>query len=113
MNSAKIAFRNLNRQKKRSFLLGGAIAFGILIVTLLNGFTGSFVTNVGENFSHLLAGHIFLSGYEKSESGKNLSVIRDDSIIIDTLENSDLPVTYLTKRSSFQGMLISCIYPFS
>jgi putative ABC transport system permease protein len=106
MNSIKIAFRNLNRQKKRSFLLGGAIAFGIMIITLLNGFTGSFITNVGENFSHLLAGHIFLSGYEKSETGKSLSVIRDDSVILNTLDNSDLPITYLTKRSSFQGMLI-------
>ena len=36
MNSLRIAFRNLSRQKKRSFLLGGAIAFGIMIITLVN-----------------------------------------------------------------------------
>jgi len=57
-----IALRNLNRQKKRSFLLGGAIAFGILIVTVINGFTGSFILNVSENFSNILAGHIFIQG---------------------------------------------------
>ncbi|MQY77227.1 MAG: FtsX-like permease family protein [Spirochaeta sp.] len=43
LNLLRIAFRNMNRQKKRSLLLGGAIAFGILIITLLNGFTAGLV----------------------------------------------------------------------
>ena len=62
MKTYGMALRNLGRQKKRTFLLAGAIAFGLMIVTLLNGFAGSFIQNVGENFSHLLAGHIFLTG---------------------------------------------------
>ena len=53
---ASIALRNLNRQKKRSILLGGAIAFGIMIVTLINGFAGSLSPNLSQNFAHLLAG---------------------------------------------------------
>ena len=106
MNTLKIALRNLNRQKKRTFLLGGAIAFGILIITLINGFTGSFVENVGENFSHLLAGHIFIDGVEKTEEGEPVSVIRDDTVLLETIEELDIPVRFLTKRSDFNGVLI-------
>ncbi len=50
----RIAARNLLRQKKRTILLAGAIAFGIMIVTLINGFAGSFIQNVSENFAYLL-----------------------------------------------------------
>ena len=49
MTILRIAVRNLNRQKKRSFLLGGAIAFGVLVITLVNGFAGGFVTNIRHN----------------------------------------------------------------
>ena len=71
MAFATIAFRNLNRQKKRSYLLGGAIAFGVLIVTLIDGFSGAFMQNVSENFSNIAAGHVFVEGSEKTASGQD------------------------------------------
>ncbi len=86
MALASIALRNLRRQKKRSILLGGAIAFGVLIVTVINGFAGAFMQNVSENFANLAAGHIFVSGSEKTASGKTLSVIRDETVLMDVLE---------------------------
>jgi putative ABC transport system permease protein len=107
VNSMRIAFRNLSRQKKRSFLLGGAIAFGILIITLVNSFTAGVVENVQENFSHFLAGHIFLTGYEKSESGRLINVIRDDTVLTEVIrrvENQGL--RYVARRSSLNGVLI-------
>jgi len=100
-----IALRNLNRQKKRSFLLGGAIAFGILIVTVINGFTGSFILNVSENFSNILAGHIFIQGIEKADDGETTEIIRDDSILVNSIETLDTPYRYITKRSEFRGTL--------
>lgn len=107
MKPLRIAFRNLSRQKKRSFLLGGAIAFGILIITLVNSFTAGFVENVQENFSHFFAGHVFLYGYEKSPSGRLITVIRDDEVLLDTIESlENLPIQYLSRRSSLDGTLI-------
>lgn len=106
MKVVKIALRNLNRQKKRTFLLGGAIAFGMFIITMINGFTGSFVKNVGENFSHLLAGHIFIDGVEKSEEGEPVSVIHDDTVLINTIEDLRIDYKFLTRRSDFTGTLI-------
>ncbi len=103
---ANIALRNLSRQKKRSILLGSAIAFGVMIVTLINGFAGAFSENVSENFSNLMAGHIFLSGSEKEAGGKELSVIRDDSALSAAVKESGAPVRYITRRSAFTGTLI-------
>ena len=107
MNTLRIAFRNLSRQKKRSFLLGGAIAFGILIITLVNSFTAGFVENVQENFSYFFAGHVFLTGYEKSPSGRLITVIREDEVLMETIESlENLPLQYLSRRSSLEGTLI-------
>jgi putative ABC transport system permease protein len=106
MNSGRLAARNLLRQKRRSILLGSAIAFGVLFITLINGFTGSFVKNVGENFSHLLAGHIFVDGVEKSSTGKEQFLIRDDSALMDAVGASGIEYLFLTKRSEIRGTLI-------
>ncbi|MBN2875248.1 MAG: ABC transporter permease, partial [Spirochaetales bacterium] len=103
---ANIAFRNLSRQKKRSILLGSAIAFGVMIVTLINGFAGAFSENVSENFSNLMAGHIFISGTEKGANDRDLSVIRDDSALTAAVAASGVPARYVTRRSSFSGTLI-------
>lgn len=101
-----MALRNLNRQKKRTFLLGGAIAFGLMIVTLLNGFAGSFIENVGENFSHLLAGHIFLDGVEKLPSGRSVYRIQDEKILMQALADLQIPYSDISERSEFSGTLI-------
>ncbi len=106
MKYIRIALRNLSRQKKRSFLLGGAIAFGILVIITLNAFTSGLAVNIQENLSHFFAGHIFISGMELTESGRALSIIRDDAVVKETLEELDTPYKSIVKRSSFMGSLI-------
>src|SRR5690606_12954301 len=100
-----VALRNLSRQRCRSFMLGGAIAFGILVVTLINGFAGSFVENVSENFSQLLAGHIFVEGVEKVD-GRQVRVIRDDEVLTSTLNELDIPIRFISRRSEFDGQIV-------
>jgi putative ABC transport system permease protein len=106
MEIINLALRNLSRQKKRTFLLGGAIAFGIMIVTVINSFAGSFVSNISENAANLAAGHIFVQGVEKSASGKEFDIIGDDSTLLAAAKEVGIPAKYVTKRSSFQGTLI-------
>ena len=105
MKLVLIALRNLKRQKRRTVLLGGAIAFGILIVTLINGFAGSFVTNVSENFSQLLAGHLFVSAVERTDDGRERRIVGDEQPILDALDASGIPVVTVTRRSDFSGSL--------
>ena len=106
MTVLRIATRNLNRQKKRSFLLGGAIAFGVLVITLVNGFAGGFVANIRGNVSHLFAGHLFIQGYEKSASGRLVELVRDDREVQRILDTAELPAVSVTRRSELDAALI-------
>lgn len=102
----RIAARNLLRQKKRTILLAGAIAFGIMIVTLINGFAGSFIQNVSENFAYLMGGHVFVSGSEYTPSGKRISVIRDDSAIMKSLQDMGIQWKSIAKTSQTTATII-------
>jgi putative ABC transport system permease protein len=110
MEIIKLALRNLSRQKKRTFMLGGAIAFGIMIVTVINGFVGAFVSNISENFANLAAGHVFVQGIEKSRTGKEYDIIHDDSALAEAQaevsREMGLKPLYASKRSSFRGTLV-------
>jgi putative ABC transport system permease protein len=110
METIKLALRNLSRQKKRTFMLGGAIAFGIMIVTIINGFVGAFVSNISENFANLAAGHVFVQGIEKSASGKEYDIIHDDTALMEAsaevARQVGIQALYVSKRSSFDGGLV-------
>jgi putative ABC transport system permease protein len=106
MTLLRIALRNLNRQKKRSFLLGGAIAFGFLIITLVNAFAAGFVVNIRENVSQLIAGHLFITGYEKSASGRLIQVIRDDAELLAAIKRAELDTRLVAPRTLADATLI-------
>ncbi len=101
-----MALRNLNRQKKRTVLLGGAIAFGVMIITIIDAFAGAFMQNVSTNFADIAAGHIFVSGSEQTASGKSYAVIHDDTALVQVLKETGIPAEYVSKRSMAQGTLI-------
>ena len=82
MEIIKLALRNLSRQKKRTFLLGGAIAFGIMIVTIINGFVGAFVSNISENFANLAAGPRLHPGRREVGLRQGIDIIRDDAVLL-------------------------------
>jgi putative ABC transport system permease protein len=106
MNTIVIALRNMNRQKRRTLLLSGAIAFGIAVIVLLNTFTAGLVENVQGNFSYYFAGHIYLNGMEKTASGQVLRLIADDTVLEETIAELGLGRSGLIRRSGFTGSLI-------
>ena len=77
MNISKISMRNITRQKKRSFLLGGAIAFGVFIIISLGSFTTGMTETLQENFTSVMGGHIYILGTETLDSGRIVQVIGD------------------------------------
>jgi putative ABC transport system permease protein len=78
-----------------------------MIVTVINGFAASFVANVSENFANLAAGHIFVEGIEKSASGRENNIVRDDQVLNAAAQKAGIPAKYVTKRSAFTGTLIN------
>lgn len=103
---AKIALRNLNRQKKRSFLLGGAIAFGIFIVTVINGIAGAFQANLAANIAQFNGGHIFVEGVEKNAKDKPYEIIRDEQTLMDAVAEAGFAYETVSRRSVASGTLL-------
>lgn len=101
-----MAFRNLSRNKKATFLLGGVIAFGLMIVSLMQGCAGAIMGNVSENVANLAAGHIYVTGSERIASGNTFMVIRDDTVLFEALEASGLEPSYVSRRAEFNATLI-------
>jgi len=106
--SASMALKNLARQKRRSLLLGGAIAFGILIITVVNGLSGSLISSLEVNISNLVSGHIFLRGTEKTDKGRVLYTLKDDKVFDAAVTKLKIPYKYISKTTvAQQAALIS------
>ncbi len=100
-NIIKIAFRNITRQKKRSILLGSAIAFGVMIIILLNGFTIGLRETMKENFTSLMGGHVYINGREVLESGKVVDIIGDRGLLNEALDtvSADIKEMHIRTQS--------------
>ena len=106
----RIAFRNTGRQKKRTLLLAGAISFGVVVVTLLNGFTGGASRNIERVLTDLIGGHVYVSGTQLTDSRLIINVIRDwdggESSLADAVAEVEGQIADLNRRSRTLGTLI-------
>ena len=105
MKTIGLAFRNLSRQKKRSFLLGGAIAFGFFIVTFVDALAGGSLRNLSEQFSFLFGGNIFIQASQKDDD-KVMTLTKDALFIEDVLKESGIRYTAEGKRTMLFGTII-------
>ena len=106
MNVTRIAIRNVARQKKRSILLGGAIAFGVMIITLIGSFSRGIADTATSSFDDLLGGQLYITGTELTDTGGQVSVVRDREVLIDALERLEEPIVDQTYRSRTIGEVI-------
>jgi len=107
MNYLKIANRNVNRQKKKSNMLTFAIAFGTMVIILIESLTSGFSTNIENGITSSLGGHIYISGDEMLESGKIVSKISDFDILQSSIDAVDPSlIKNYQKRSNVRGTLI-------
>jgi len=95
MSVVNIAFRNLSRQKRRSFLLAGAIAFGILVITLVNGVVGGILRSTENNFAALFSAHIMVTDIRFTEKNRMVMEITDDKPLQQAM--AELSKTYHVK----------------
>jgi putative ABC transport system permease protein len=104
---SRIAFRNLDRQKRRSFLLGGALVFGITILMTVNGLVGGIIKSVEINFSDVAVGQIFFTEAQKDAKGKIVLAIKDDSYLLETIRRLGIEPTYVAKRTLGYGQVVA------
>ena len=102
MSVANIAYRNLSRQKRRTFLLAGAIAFGVFVITLVTGVVGGLLSSVENNFSALLSAHVMLTGVEFGEKNRMVMSLNDDPRLRASVEelSKTFHVKYYHRRTS-------------
>lgn len=96
----RIAFRNVSRQKRRTFLLAGAVMFAFAVIILVNSFANGLVDSTKQNFSSLMGGHIFISGSELTERGTEVYKIADDKLIKNVLDQYDEDISRVQYRST-------------
>jgi len=101
-----MAFRNVSRQRKRSLLLGGAIAFGVMIITLVQSFTGGLIETANRRVIQMLGGHVYVSGQELSVSGRIISVIGEQGPLEAALDPVRDATETIQFRSSAFGEMI-------
>jgi ABC-type lipoprotein release transport system permease subunit len=66
----KLAARNVRRQPHRTIALGGAVAFSALVMALISGFVNGMDLAIQDNVTLYSGGHVLISGYTASWSGK-------------------------------------------
>ena len=112
MNILKIAFRNLNRQKRRSILLVFAIAFAFFVVIFMDGMTSGAVNSMAGEISKIVGGHVYVIGSKKApdKSADDPAQIymdkNDVEFIEKTVKELGIETTYIIKRSRASGKLI-------
>lgn len=81
-----ISFRNFLRQKRRNILLGLAIAFGVMVLTLSNAFSKGISETLMNRLIVYIAGHIKISSVEKGRM--MMPIFRDREQMIHLLKTT-------------------------
>lgn len=106
MNLVHIAWRNVDRQKRRSTLLAAAMGFGLMVIILVQSFTAGLISTAQDSFSSMLGGHIYVSGEILSESRRTIRRIDDTAPIDEVLPEFEDSISSYQKRSSAEGTFI-------
>ena len=112
MNILKIAFRNLNRQKRRSMLLVIAIIFAFLIVTLIDGLSAGARKSLEYQIAKAIGGHVYVAGAEKAsdktEDDKANEYLPTESVklVNKIIKEEKIDALYTTVRVNRYGTLI-------
>src|SRR5690606_13799236 len=96
----RIALRNTRREGRRGVLLGGAIAFSVMVITLLNAFTAGAVSNIKNNLAYVVGGHVFITGTELVDGRREVDRIGDDARLQAALAAVEDRVVSVHRRST-------------
>ncbi len=110
MNILKIAFRNLNRQKRRSVLLLLAVAFAFLVVSMIDGISRGAMKGMEHQLAKTFGGHIYVIGAEKSDDKKPEDeaehFLSSTKAIDQALNDIGVKPLYTTSRTDISGTMI-------
>lgn len=112
MTILKIAFRNLNRQKRRSGLLAAAIAFAFFAVLFLDGMLTGALHSLAAQLAKTFGGHVFVMGAQKApdrdedEDAQLVMSAEDIGIVEQTMNELGIKTQYTVHRIRASANLI-------
>lgn len=103
----RIAFRNLLQHRRRSLLLGGAIAMVtvmlVLLLALLNGMHATML----RNGTTLSSGHVNVAGFYKITTGNAAPLVTKYEKLVELVKAKTPGLSYVVTRGRGFGKLIS------
>ena len=101
-----IAFRNLLQAKRRTFLLGTAIAMVTFLQVLLQSVGNGYMENLEEGTTALTSGHINVMGLYKMRHGEMTPFIRDADKVMEIIKEAAPDIEKVYIRNGGPGRLI-------
>ncbi|MBN2626676.1 MAG: ABC transporter permease [Spirochaetales bacterium] len=107
MRYLKLALKNTAREKKRSFLLAGAIAFGLSVILLVSALGDGLLDSFLNQQAGMISGHIVMRGFSLNERDRMVSRIdkNDSAAALGREFFTDLE--RINFRTTAQGTLIN------
>ncbi len=102
-----IALRNLINHKRRSTLLGGAIALVTVLLVCLVGISNGMQETLLRSATTLITGHVNVGGFYKVTGNAAAPVVTDYEAVLDLVRAEVPDVDYVTHRLRGWGKIIS------
>lgn len=102
-----IAFRNLITHRRRTFLLGGAIAAVTALLVLVMGLSTGVNDTLIRSSTTVLTGHLNVGGFYKVTSGSSAPVVTDYQKVAEVIRKEIPEVDWLVNRGRGFARLIS------
>ncbi|WNG35173.1 ABC transporter permease [Archangium violaceum] len=93
-----IALRNLGSHKRRTLLLGGAIAGVTALLVILMGLSNGIQTTTVETATTLMTGHVNVSGFYKVTAGQSAPVVTHYPAIKEQILKEVPELNYMVQR---------------
>ncbi|MDQ3262226.1 MAG: FtsX-like permease family protein [Myxococcota bacterium] len=103
----RIAAGNLLRQRRRTLLLGGAIACVTALLVMVLGLTSGLRRTVFESATILTSGHVNVGGFFKVSPGHSTALITDFPKVAEFVRSEVPELDYLTFRERGWARLVS------
>ncbi len=102
-----VAIRNLFASRRRSLLLGGAIAVVTLLLATLSAVSNGMQTNMLKVATTLSTGHVNVAGFYKLTSGDSTPMVNNYSKLLEKLNDPSLGIDHYVVRGRGWGKMIS------
>jgi putative ABC transport system permease protein len=102
-----IAFRNLVSHRRRTLMLGGAIAGVTLLLVVLLGLLNGIRTTMLESATTLMTGHVNVGGFFKVTAGQSAPVVTHYKKVLGIIQATVPELDYVTERGRGWAKMVS------